>query len=291
MEFEEDFLAEEERCGYTVSSDMKKVWAIELDLLEQFQKVCEKYSLTYYFSGGSMLGAVRHKGFIPWDDDIDINMMRQDYEKLCEVAENEFSHPYFFQTHYTDEGYTRAHAQLRNSETTGILNSELGCCRFNQGIFIDIFPMDKLPKDQNKLKKMRNRIFLCRKLLALTCDYAVNTPKTLLKNIFHFAVTPFVNTKKLYKKLEETSRQYNGEDADFVAPISTFPKQENLIFPIADYDKTITVPFENTFVPIPAGYDDLLKIQYGDYMTMRKENSYHGNIIFDTEKSYTEYLK
>ena len=123
LEIPDSFYEEEERCGYVVSAHMKKVWAVELDLLYQLQQVCEKYGIQYYGSGGTILGAERHKGMIPWDDDIDIMMLRDQYDLLCSHAD-EFEEPYFFQTFDTDEGYFRGHAQLRNSNTTGVLVDE-----------------------------------------------------------------------------------------------------------------------------------------------------------------------
>ena len=139
------FLNEEVRCGYTVTKQMKEVWAVELDMLEKLLSVCKKHDIKIFASGGTMLGAVRHQGFIPWDDDIDMMMFRDDYEKLCKVAQEEFEYPYFFQTEYTDVGSLRGHAQLRNSATTGILAGERNQkYSFNQGIFLDIFPLDNI---------------------------------------------------------------------------------------------------------------------------------------------------
>ena len=98
----DSFLDEEERCGYIVSKQMKEVWAVELDLLAELLRVCKKHGIKVFASGGTMLGAIRHKGFIPWDDDIDMMMFRSDYDKLCAIAAEEFVEPYFFQTEYTD---------------------------------------------------------------------------------------------------------------------------------------------------------------------------------------------
>ena len=121
LKIDKDFFKEEVRCNYTVSSKMKKVWAVELDMLKKIEEICDKYEITYYADSGTLIGVVRHNGFIPWDDDIDIVMKRDDYNKFLDVAEKELKYPYFLQTAYTDKGYCRAHAQLRNSSTTGFI--------------------------------------------------------------------------------------------------------------------------------------------------------------------------
>ena len=124
IQLPEDFLNEEVRSGFTVTRKMKEVWAVELDLLAQFDRVCRKHAIHYVASGGTLLGAIRHHGFIPWDDDIDLMVSRSDYDKLCAVAAQEFGQPYFFQTEYADPGFMRGFARLRNSATAGIQRFE-----------------------------------------------------------------------------------------------------------------------------------------------------------------------
>ena len=152
IELPEGFLDEEVRCGYTVTRQMKEVWAVELDILSELQRVCEKYNLKFFADAGTLLGAVRHKGFIPWDDDIDVCMFRNDYDKLVSIADDEFKAPYKFQCFYTEKGYYRGHAQIRNTNTTCILKSELGKnIQFNQGIFLDVFVLDGVTNDPTAL--------------------------------------------------------------------------------------------------------------------------------------------
>jgi len=143
IELPPHFLEEEVRCGYVVSSQMKKIWAVELDLLAKFDAVCKKHGITYVALWGTALGAVRHKGFIPWDDDIDVGMDRCNYDKLCKVAPMEFTHPYFFQNALTDRAFFIPLARLRNSETTAAIHG-FDTPDYNNGIYIDIDILDGL---------------------------------------------------------------------------------------------------------------------------------------------------
>lgn len=290
MPNERDFLLEEERCGFTVTAEMKKVWAVQLDLLDRFAEVCRRHGLRYFASGGTLLGAIRHKGYIPWDDDIDIMMMREDYEKLLAVADAEFTAPYFFQTAYNDKQYSRGHAQLRNSNTTAILTEEKGCYPFNQGIFIDIFPTDAIADDETARKKQCRRIRLWEKLLNVTVRYPANKYKSLPKSVLH-VVASLIPYRFFIRQKEKACARYNGQGMKRVGLISFLTDEERLIFPADAFDRIETVPFEYTTIDIPADYDTLLTQQYGDYRTMKQENSYHGGIIFDAERSYLDYLR
>lgn len=116
----EKFWNAEVRCGYFISEEMKKVWAIELDLYLEFKRICEKHNLDFFTDGGTTLGAIRHGGFIPWDDDFDICMPRKSYEKLKLFAD-EFEKTYFLQSPETDPLYGYSFLKLRNSNTTAVV--------------------------------------------------------------------------------------------------------------------------------------------------------------------------
>ena len=94
----ENFLNEEVRCGYTIDAKHKRIWAVELDLLSEFQRICKAYQIKYFAFAGTMLGAVRHKGYIPWDDDLDVALTRTEFNIFCKVAQDELRFPYFLQT-------------------------------------------------------------------------------------------------------------------------------------------------------------------------------------------------
>ncbi|MCH5174682.1 MAG: LicD family protein [Prevotellaceae bacterium] len=300
--FPDQFFEEEERCGYKVSTQMKKIWAVELDLLKEFARVCTKYNITFYLDGGSLLGAVRHQGIIPWDDDIDVMMFRKDYNKLCEIGNEEFHHPYFFQTEYTDKGTLRGHIQLRNSETTGILKSEYDTGRhFNQGIFLDIFPLDNVPNDMSERENYLKSMEKLRKQYKKRASQTIYYKFRLRKNIFAmgrdllvhmlYKIWPscsFCDYEAIYKKSEILSQSYNNTETENVVLVPFY--KNNYIRKRSWYRDIVYLPFEFMSMPAPIDYDELLTKAYGDYHKYVIGTSIHGGIIFDTEKSYKEYL-
>ena len=122
---------------------LNRMHLLHLDILKEFIRICNKYELRYFLLGGSCLGTVRHQGFIPWDDDIDVGMPRPDYERFMEIAQNELPEYYFLQNSKTDPDYPLCFAKIRDSRTTFIERS-VSHLNINHGIYFDIFPLDGL---------------------------------------------------------------------------------------------------------------------------------------------------
>lgn len=296
LKLPEGYLEEEERCGYTISAEMKKVWAVELDLLAELDRVCKKHHLQYLATGGTLLGAVRHQGYIPWDDDIDLMMSRDDYEKLCKIASQDFEHPYFFQTEYTDPGSLRGHAQLRNSDTTGMMSWEAKNTTINQGIFIDIFPLDVVTDDEEKLQEqIKTAIHYREKMLdCFGKEYRYyHKGKTLKRTIGHVAMKlqgKNADYHELYKKYEAECMKYNCEESKYCSLFSFQPDNPKHYKFREDLGDVMEVPFEMLKMPITKEYDRVLTLQYGDWHTFQVGGSIHDGLIFDTEIGYKEYL-
>lgn len=273
-----DFFKEEIRDGHLVTEKMKRVWACELDLLNHLLAVCSKYNLECWADSGTLIGAVRHKGFIPWDDDIDMVMLRDDYDKLLSVADKEFNAPYFFQTIYTDKHYRRRHAQIRNCETSAISSSK---AKYNQGIFIDIFVFDGVSDVPRLLSKQLRKINLYKQLLKVVSK-SINCFPGILYDRMRF-------DRILFKRYENILRTTSIERTELMAHLSLNYRVriKNRSF----YEQTEYLAFENIKIPVPGDYDKVLTIDFGDYMTPVCEPTMHGTLLFDTEKSYTDILK
>ena len=279
-------LLEETRSGYVVSAQMKKVWAVQMKLLNKLLEVCGNHQLRVWADGGTLLGTVRHKGYIPWDDDIDLVMLRDDYDKLVRLASKEFSHPFFFQCAYTEKFYPRGHAQLRMDGTSAILPYP-EFVNTHQGIFIDIFPFDAVPDDpvaQKELIAKRND-----RMAAMLASGARPSLSHLgrsyrnLKNRLRF--------KDLYFQFDEMLRENKIEDNAVVSCLSFKVDPDHLFRDKHWYDSTLYMPFEDIMIPVPVGYHQILQLQYGDYMVPRQEPTIHGDFWkLDAEHPYQEYI-
>lgn len=293
------FLEEEIRNDFLVTEERKKIWAISLDLLAQLDRVCKKYDLIYYVIAGTALGAVRHQGFIPWDDDIDVMMARSEYEKLCKMAPQEFKKPYFFQTNCTDFGAMWGHAKLRNSNTTCIANLDKKYERsINQGIFLDIFPADNVVDDEklfNKQKKKVDFYKISAKRFALATKESYRWhPNKWIDSIYKLSTFIFSPINRIianyfWRRFEDACQRYNDQDTINFGLLS-FQFSKKWIQSRNDYKKTVHLPFEFTTVPVCSNYEHSLTMLYGDWHKMVRGDSQHEGFYYDTEHPYSDFF-
>lgn len=284
---------EEIKGEFLVSTKRKKIWFYELELYKAFDKICQKYNLTYFFSDGSLLGAVRHHGFIPWDDDLDFYMPRKDYEIFLRVAQDELETHMFVQNYKTDIGfYSYAHTKIRNSNTTAIRTRDAYKeVKFNQGIFIDIFPLDNVPDNNEVLFLLK--IKLLRLILSLGANYSRNFKYSLKAQFFHpfaVAVCKLFGTDRLESYLNKIATKYNTKETRRWGLLSCYP-DEKYFYDKSLFEEMIEWDFENMIIKIPSKYREILTKCYGDWQTPIKGSSWHGEVYFDTEKPYTYYCE
>lgn len=284
-------LEEEILCDYVVTKQMKLVWQYQLEMVEEVDRICKKYNIKYFLDGGTLIGAVRHKGYIPWDDDIDIAMLRSDYDRFLDVAEKELEEKYFMQSYRTEKKYNRGHAQIRNSNTTAIINGDI-YNKFNKGIFIDIFPLDNVPDDEIEYKKFIAQVK--KKKRFLDNYYNLDSGsiiKKIIKRILHYIIYTFVDYDKEVKQYEMLVSKYKIKNTKKVGTISF--STELPLYKKEMYDGVVYMDFEYMKLACPIQYHELLTVKYGDYLKIpeNKGGSMHGKVFFDTNKSYKEYEK
>lgn len=245
-----------------MKDNLKKAQSIMLEILIEIDRICVKHSIEYWLTDGSLLGAIRHKGFIPWDDDLDIGMLREDYEKFKKVALLELKDDIFLQTSQTDFGYPWGMVPLKLRSSKGIIiekGEEEG--KYNNGIFVDIFAFDKF--SQNNLKR---KIQYLPKILLELKTTRLWTNKKNLKNIMKIIfiipsqklISPkfIINLSKLLNKSNENYVLGYGFDLTWR---KVFDKED--IFPLKKRE------FEGVKVKVPKNSHKYLKKIYGeDYM-------------------------
>lgn len=237
------------------------------EMLQQFDIICRKHHLKYCAAGGTMLGAVRHKGFIPWDDDVDVNMPRQDYERLLQLQYEDENYK-ILNYRYSD-GYYHAFTKMIDKRT--LIDEPLRGEK-NMGVYIDIFPVDyvgdyETEAPKNVQKAWRNSNFWQH----LGSDVAYHQsfrPKYLAKLIFRGAVYPF--RKKLLYHFDTAF--INIPESEYCAnlQLGTYGMRE--CFPARLWDEMIYLPFENIEVAAFKDYDTYLTCLFGDYMTPPPED-------------------
>ncbi len=285
----EDFFKEEVRWDYRITSEMKKVFAVLLDLYLEFSEICDRHSLRYYANSGFLLGAIRHEGFIPWDDDIDVAMPREDYNKLMEIAPKELKYPYFLRTPYTDSECYYSSIVLMNLSTS-FIPKIFKNKSFKKGIGIDIFPLDYCSPsrfDEDR-EKIHEHIMRCSSWMKRGCD---NLGEDQLVKIARYKTsTPLKEWEEIHRIA--SNPEYNNSEYYGISVMTILSKKQS-IYPVNCFEKTIDWPFESITVKVPNGYSELLTIQYGDYLTpppVEERGKKNDQLIMDAEKPYTEYF-
>lgn len=259
-----------------------------LEILKVFDKFCREHDLKYSLYAGSLLGAVRHKGFIPWDDDLDVCMERSEYDRFVALWEQLPPEGYILQNKENTPAYWQSFSKIRKNHTT-FLQEEREAGKYHTGIFLDIFPLDRIPDD--KLDRAFYK-WHCMKYQLLTREFVPPKAGTLVRlgSSVILACVPKSHREKVRQNALKKVSRYNSQRDLEVAAIETMA---SLCKPFAPdmLDAYIYLPFEDGEFMCFAGWDDHLRRKFGDYMQLPpvEERAWrHHPIVIDFEHNYEE---
>ncbi len=270
---------------------MNELQKIELDLFQCFAQTCEKLDIPYFLVCGSALGAARHEGFIPWDDDFDVGMYREDYNKFMELAPALLPEGMFLQNYKSDPQFPYVFAKLRNSNTT-FLQTVLADLDINHGVYIDIFPLDGYPQDPKEQKKLARKKKSFKR--QLNCALKMPTNLSLKGKVliaFYKMLGCHKRTAKILEKYEACISQYSVADAERICNHGTWYGEKDYILK-EYYGKGTDGVYEGLTVRVPEKTDEYLTSLYGDWRTPpppEKQKPSHDCDICDVHKPYTAY--
>lgn len=266
-------------------SDLEKHQSMLLEMLSDVDDICRQHEIEYMLFSGTMLGAVRHQGFIPWDDDLDIIMLRSDYERFLSVARGELDARYYLQKEFS-EHWPMFFSKLRRNHTACIERYIPKDEKTHLGVYIDIFPCDNL--SDNKI--MRGIQFFASKIVhAKSLDARGYLTDSVVKKLFILLCRPL--PKKLMARLAQDRKDIHSRMVHvFFGGNSKYKKS---VFPREWFTSTTEMLFVNRKYPVSSYYHEMLSVMYGDYMTPTPEDQrgckVHGEIV-DLNHSYTEYI-
>jgi len=261
----------------------------QLEILHELDRICKINNLRYTLASGTCLGAVRHKGFIPWDDDIDVYMLWEDVEKLI-TYRKQFEKKYFLQCKKTDPEFSSSHVRLCDSTTSCFLKDDIGL-NLNHGLFIDIYILYPYPDNPIKAHKLILDSFIYRILIAERVPY---NHGTFAKIIAHM-ILKFYQGEKRKNKINRVLKNYQNNGGK--NKVATYFGEDIGLFHAITYDREWFqtpryLPFEDMMIACPGEPEEYCELRYGDFMKMppKEEQMPHHDFVYaSTTEPYSNY--
>ena len=292
LKFDSSFFADEVREGFFVPTMMKRFWAAQMIVLSKIAEICERHGIKWFADYGTLLGAVRHGGYIPWDDDFDICMMRSDYIKFFEVARSELPPEYVILNMHTSEEYQDVFGRINNSAGIDYSESHLrkyAGCPYSVGI--DIFPLDNVSDDEDlensrceRAKLISGAAGMIDKGLDKTRDFRDILSTIEREN--HVVINKNKNIRKQLVLLsEKVYTEFSEEPAEYVALMRFWTLNNRQKHKRDIFDSIVRIPFENTYINAPARYREMLTGQYGDFFKIYKSGGAHDYPAYGSQEA------
>ena len=259
---------------------IREIQLCELEILKAVKRVCEKYNFTFYLGSGTLLGAVRHKGFIPWDDDIDIGIPRKDYDRFINEIEQELPQYLKLNTYWDDSSHHYYFSRI--VDTRHELKRSGSLVERNEEVWVDIFPLDGMPNGLFKRKLHMIRLLYARMRYHLSTFEKVNlkrpnrplSERIIIKIVYVTRVGTHSDPIKWLNKIDKLLRMYSIDSTNWVCNFMGQYKFKEM-FPKNWYGNGKLYEFEDGFLNGPIEYDKILTQQYGDYMKPPAEKNVH----------------
>lgn len=286
MQFPEDYFQDEYRCDFLVPEMMKRAWAAQIEILEVIIDICNRHHLQYFAEYGTLLGAVRHHGFVPWDDDIDISLKRADYNKLIQILPQELPEGLALIGMYGTAKHLQDAAPAGQSAVSTVparWKFQDFLKRFHgfpyRLVNVELFPLDYIPRDKDLADIQK---LIIHNITVLLRDWDTYDKEELEKRIQNveelcdIKVARNENIKNtLWRLSDSVSSMYQEDEADELAYYPAWIAHEPNHFKKEWYDEVIYLPFEVMEIAVPKHYDEILTHEYGDYHRVVKSNAWH----------------
>lgn len=262
-------VAEEEKTRLETLEEVRRLQLIELEILKEVDRVCRENGIKYYLGEGTLLGAIRHHGFIPWDDDVDILMPREDLEKFMKICDEKLKPNYKFQYYHNVKDYWVQSPKVRLLDKTEFEQPALKKYTEDVGPYIDIFPLDYAPEAFAKLEWQERYIKSYRRALFIKTGFS--KPKNKKQKLLQL-YTKFLTTKQIHEKMIQMGKKYNQGDKAYYCNFGSYYSIKKEVYPVVAFDDPVYVDFEGYSFPVPRNYDYVLTATYGNYMELPPVN-------------------
>ena len=294
LRFEESFFRRERKDGFDISSTMKRAWAAQLEVLAVIIELCKKNDIKYFAFWGTLLGAIRHRGFIPWDDDIDICMMRKDYMKFLEISKTELPNEFTVLNIYNEDLYENTFTRVTNGREINLTEEHMTKyhgCPFVVGV--DIFPLDYISQYEERNLYQKELFKIVKDMMSLSkyvekneSDLAMIEIVEESKKSLWYGITSIENkinrftdpsrpySNRVRQLFDFVCMMYDESEADYVTSMPEYYDDPAFKFSKEFFDDD-EMMFENLPIKIPRDYDSVLTVLFGNYMIPVRNTADH----------------